>query len=154
MSESAASTSSATKLGGVNPIFRVANLQASIDYYVNALGFTLNWQVPGMFASVYRDKCNIFLCEGDQGHLGGWVWIGAGDITPLCQEFLAKGAKLRHPPTNYEWAYEMQIEDPDGNVLRFGSDPLPNQPYGEWLDMHGVAWVKNPDGSFSKVPRS
>jgi hypothetical protein len=26
-------------------------------------------------------------------------------------------------PTNYSWAVEMQIEDPDGNVLRLGSEP-------------------------------
>ena len=24
---------------------------------------------------------------------------------------------------NYSWAYEMRIEDPDGHVLRFGSEP-------------------------------
>jgi hypothetical protein len=107
-----------------------------------------------MFASGYRDKCNIFRSEGDQGHPGDWVWIGTGDIVPLWEEFPAKGAKLGHPPTNNEWAQEMQIEDPDGNVLRFGSDPLPNQTFGEWLDMNGVAWFKNPDGSFSKVPGS
>jgi hypothetical protein len=27
------------------------------------------------------------------------------------------------PPTRYTWALKMQIEDPDGNVLRMGSDP-------------------------------
>lgn len=27
------------------------------------------------------------------------------------------------PPTSYSWALEFQVEDPDGNVLRFGSDP-------------------------------
>jgi predicted lactoylglutathione lyase len=147
-------TSNATKLGGVNPIFPVANLEASVDHYVNVLGFKLDWQAPRILASVSRDRCCIFLCEGDQGHPGTWVWIGLGDIEPLCKELLAKGAKLRHPPTNYEWAYEMQIEDPDGNVLRFGSDPKPDQPIGEWLDMNGVAWVKSPDGGFSRVERA
>ncbi len=28
----------------------------------------------------------------------------------------------RLPPSNYRWALEMQIEDPDGNVLRLGSE--------------------------------
>ena len=27
-------------------------------------------------------------------------------------------------PMNYPWALEFQIEDPDGNVIRFGSEPL------------------------------
>ena len=90
-------------------------------------------------------------CVGDQGHPGTWVWIGSGDIEPLCDKFRAEGAKVRHPPTNYQWAYETQIEDPDGNVLRFGSDPKPDQPIGEWLDMHGTAWVKSPAGEESRV---
>jgi catechol 2,3-dioxygenase-like lactoylglutathione lyase family enzyme len=153
MSETNSPKSDATRLGDATPIFRVANLQTSIDYYVGALSFSLDWQNPGILASVSRDRCRIFLCEGDQGHPGSWVWIGTGDIEPLCQEFLAKGAKLRHPPTNYSWAYEMQIEDPDGNVLRFGSDSLPDRPIGEWLDMHCQAWAKSPAGGWSRVHR-
>ena len=31
----------------------------------------------------------------------------------------------------------MQVEDLDGNILRFGSAPLPDQPFGEFLDMDG-----------------
>jgi len=31
-------------------------------------------------------------------------------------------------------ACEMHVEDPDGNVLRFGSDSHPHEPFGEWRD--------------------
>jgi hypothetical protein len=31
----------------------------------------------------------------------------------------------------------MQAEDPDGNVLRFGSDPKKDEPFGPFMDMHG-----------------
>ena len=34
-----------------------------------------------------------------------------------------RGAPIRLPPTNFSWALEIQVEDPDGNVLRFGSEP-------------------------------
>lgn len=34
----------------------------------------------------------------------------------------------------------MQVEDLDGNVLRFGSEPIAGAPFGEWLDMHGRIW--------------
>jgi catechol 2,3-dioxygenase-like lactoylglutathione lyase family enzyme len=134
----------------VTPILRVESLQTSLDYYVNVLGFKIDWQEPGIMGSVSRGRSNIMLCEGDQGHPGAWVWIGVGDIEPLFQEYSAKGAKVRHPPTNYHWAYEMQIEDPDGNVLRFGSDPKPDQPVGPWLDMRGVLWGKSPDGGWRR----
>jgi catechol 2,3-dioxygenase-like lactoylglutathione lyase family enzyme len=106
---------------GVTPILRVADTAASIHYYVTALGFDLDWQDPRVgFASVSRGKCHLFLCRGDQGHPGSWIWVGVGDADALLQEYRSSGAKIRHLPTNYPWAYEMQMEDLDGNVLRLG----------------------------------
>jgi predicted enzyme related to lactoylglutathione lyase len=124
----------------------VDNISAALDYYLGVLGFKLNWGQEGAFASVSRNSCNIFLCEGDQGHPGTWVWIGVNDAGALAAEYGAKGAKIRHPPTNYPWAYEMQVEDLDGNILRFGSDPIKGQPFGEWLDMNGKLWPPTPGG--------
>jgi catechol 2,3-dioxygenase-like lactoylglutathione lyase family enzyme len=143
----------ATRFEGVTPIIRVQDLAASLDYYVNVLGFKVDWHHEGIIASVSRDRCGIFLCEGDQGHPGGWVWIGVGDCEALFEEYRSRGAKVRHPPTNYEWAYEMQIEDPHGNVLRIGSEPKADQPFGEWLDMRGDAWLKLPDGGWKRIER-
>jgi hypothetical protein len=45
----------------------------------------------------------------------------------------------------------MQVEDPDGNVLRLGSDPKQNEPTGTWLDMDGVRWAPLPDGRWKQV---
>jgi len=120
----------------VCPILRVRDVSASIDYY---------------FASVSRGKCHIFLSQGDQGQPGGWVWIGVEDADALLQEYRRSGAKIRHAPTNYAWAYEMQVEDPDGNVLRLGSDSKENEPAGEWLDMQGKRWVPIPEGGWRPV---
>ena len=154
MSERESTKAAATVLGGVTPIFRVQSLSASIDYYVKVLGFKIDWEHHGIIASVSRDRCAIFLCEGDQGNPGTWVWIGVGDAELLFDEYRRKGAKIRHPPTNYQWAYEMQIEDLDGNVLRFGSDPKEDQPLGEWLDMQGRSWTRSPDGGWTQIERS
>ena len=142
--------SDATRFGGVNPIFRVNDLNASLDYYVNVLGFKVDWKTEGGIAAVSRDRCGIFLCVGDQGHTGTWVWIGTGDVEALQRELVAKGAKIRHPPTNYDWALEMQVEDLDGNVLRIGSEPKSGEPFGEWLDMNGVRWLKKPEGGWKR----
>ena len=32
-------------------------------------------------------------------------------------------AKRSVLPEHYPWAYEMKVTDPDGHVLRFGSEP-------------------------------
>lgn len=138
--------------GGAAPIFRVERLAASVEYYVTVLGFKIDWEQASI-ASVSRDRCCLFLCQGDQGHFGGWTWIGVSDAEAVFEELRAKGARIRHPPTNYPWALEMQVEDLDGNVLRLGSDPKPDAPAGAWLDMHGDAWVRSADGSWTRVDR-
>jgi predicted enzyme related to lactoylglutathione lyase len=132
----------------------VQSLSISIDYYVTALGFKLDWQEPGIMASVSRDRCSLMLCEGDQGNPGSWVWIGVGDVETLCAEYRTKGAKVRQPPTNYPWACEMQVEDPDGHVLRIGSEPKSDEPFGEWCDMHGDRWIMTPEGGWKRVDRN
>ena len=66
------------------------------------------------------------MCQGDQGRGGAWVWIGVDDVRALEREYARRGAAIRVPPTNFPWALEMQLEDPDGNVLRFGSEPEPD----------------------------
>jgi hypothetical protein len=60
---------------------------ASVEYDVNVLGFTLDWQDLGIIASVSRDCCGIFLTEGDQGQAGTWVWIGVPDIEPIFEDY-------------------------------------------------------------------
>jgi catechol 2,3-dioxygenase-like lactoylglutathione lyase family enzyme len=107
------------------PILRVNSVAASIRYYVDVLGFKVDWggEEESTFASVSRSGRAIMLCQGEQGNPGTWLWIGVEDIEPLFTEYKTKGVKFREPPTNYPWAYEMKIEDPDGHVLRFGSDP-------------------------------
>jgi uncharacterized glyoxalase superfamily protein PhnB len=47
----------------------------------------------------------------------------------LFEELNAAGAKIRLPLTNFPWACEFNVEDPDGHVLRFGSEPREDIPY-------------------------
>lgn len=107
------------------PILNVASVAASVRYYTDVLGFQLDWREgePPTMASVSRDGHALMLCQGAQGQSGTWVWIGVDDIAPLWERYRLRGARFRQGPTNYRWAYEMQIEDPDGHVLRFGSEP-------------------------------
>ncbi len=135
---------------GVNPILRVANVTASVDYYLHVLGFRLEWGSEG-FACVSRGRCHLFLCQGDQGHPGSWVWIGVSSADDLLKEYRRSGARIRHEPTNYPWAWEMQVEDLDGNVLRMGSEPKEGQPTGEWLDMEGRRWLPQPGGGWKQA---
>lgn len=125
--------------GGAAPIFRVADLAASLAYYTDALGFTRDWGDSGL-VSVSRGDCTLFLTVWKQGCRGTWVWIGVDDAGAVHEEFVSRRARIRFPPTNYDWAFELQVEDLDGNVLRIGSPPKEGVPYGDFLDAAGVRW--------------
>lgn len=112
-----------TQFEHANPILNVADLARSVAYYVDVLGFTnADWGGKD-FTCVSRDGASIYLSEGDQGHPGTWVWVGVGDVEALHAEYEQSGARILQPPENFPWAREMKVGDPDGHVLRFGSDP-------------------------------
>lgn len=73
--------------------------------------------------AVSSGNSGIYLCRSAQGYGGAWVWVGTDDVRALHDGLKAHGVKIILPPTNYPWALEMQVEDPDGNVLRIGSEP-------------------------------
>ena len=112
-----------TKFECANPILSVKDMARSVRYYVDVLGFTnADWGGDD-FTFVTRDNAGIYLSEGDQGQPGTWAWIGVEDVGVLYAEYKAKGAHILHAPENHPWAYEMKVADPDGHVLRFGSEP-------------------------------
>ena len=113
---------------GSAPILRVENMQAAVHFYVKKLGFANAPWGTDEFTSVTRDRAGIYLCKGGQGRGGAWAWIGVDDAQKLYEEYLGRGVEIKLPPTNYPWALEMQVEDPDGNVLRMGSETLEENP--------------------------
>lgn len=112
-----------TNVEMVDPILCVSDLDRSVRYYTQVLGFqAADWNT-GDFTAVSLGGHGVYLAENMQGQPGAWVWIGVGDVRALHELYASRGAHIRLPPTSYPWALELQVEDPDGNVLRFGSDP-------------------------------
>jgi len=112
------------------PVLPVKNLQASIEFYTNTLGFQLDWGgEPGkIICSVSRDGCCVMLQQRSQEFTPGWVWIGLVDDA-LFDEYKAKGVTVLQEPMNFSWAYEMKFADPDGNVLWLGTEPKSDMPF-------------------------
>ncbi len=111
-------------LGGCAPVLRVENMEASLRFYVGLLGFrNADWGTND-FTHVGNGRTGIYLCRGSQGRGGGWVWIGVENAAKLYEEYKTRGVPVLLPPTNFPWALELRVVDPDGNVLRLGSEPL------------------------------
>lgn len=131
---------SQSKFDSAVPVLRVRDVQASIAYYRDALGFEVRWGAGEGFACIARDRCTLFLTDDRQSQPRMWVWVGVEDVRCLHEQYVAAGAKIRNPPNNFEWTFEMQVEDLDGNVLRMGSEPEKDRPLGVWRDGDGVLW--------------
>jgi catechol 2,3-dioxygenase-like lactoylglutathione lyase family enzyme len=118
-------------------VLAVADVPASIRFYRETLGFELDWTGDGdlpQIASVSRDGHSIMIHR--QGSpCPGLVWIGVSDLVPLWDQIRScPDITVIERPTNQPWALEMQINDPDDNVLWFGMEPLPNIPFGHEPD--------------------
>lgn len=120
------------RIENIAPILYVKDMQRSLAFYVDILGFrNADWGDDN-FTSINKDNTGLYLCKQGQGQPGSWVWIGlGGDIFSLHQQLSAKGVTIKLPPTNFSYAYEMQVVDPDGHVLRFGTDPDENKPFAD-----------------------
>jgi predicted lactoylglutathione lyase len=123
-----------TKFEHAEPILRVSDMEASVRYYTEKLGFENAEWGNEHFTCVSRDGAAIYLSRGSQGNLGSWAWVGVEDADALYNEYVESGANVRQPPRNYQWALEIHVQDPDGHVLRFGSDPLDDRPFDEWTE--------------------
>lgn len=104
-------------------VLPVADLDRSIDFYTQKLGFTLDWRARKV-CSVSRDGKPIMLRQGGAGEAaagGVRVWIGV-ESDALFHEYRKQGLRVLEEPTNYPWAYEMKFADPDGNILWLGTE--------------------------------
>jgi catechol 2,3-dioxygenase-like lactoylglutathione lyase family enzyme len=122
--ESARACAHDAELSCPRPIVGVRDLRASQRYYRDALGFKIDWEYgePADFSSVSRGDSVLFLCQGCDGPRGAWAMMFARNVDHLHEEFVRNHAIIKMPPTDMPWGLrEMQVADPDGNMMRFGS---------------------------------
>ena len=124
LAETADACTNAKDLACPRPILYVTSLAVSQRYYRDQLGFKIDWTDgdPPDFGAVTRGETQLFMCQRCQGHAGGWLWVFTPDVDKLHTELVRRGAIIRSAPENKPWGVrEMQVADPDGNVLRIAS---------------------------------
>jgi catechol 2,3-dioxygenase-like lactoylglutathione lyase family enzyme len=112
---------------GSTAVFAVADVNSSVEFYCNVLGFRQNWLWgnPPTFASVGFAKTEIFLCQQPdlatrvEGHMH--CFFIEGSVDELHAQHVASGASIIAPPENKPWGLrEYVVRDPSGYHLRFG----------------------------------
>ena len=113
----------------VIPQLRTTNAERSLAFYVDGLGFVIDWQhqfEPGfpLFFQITRAGQTIFLTEhtGDC-ETGGAVYFKIPDARECYADFKKNGVVATNPPEDTPWGTcEFLLTDPDGNRLRFAND--------------------------------
>jgi catechol 2,3-dioxygenase-like lactoylglutathione lyase family enzyme len=109
----------------VIPTLRISNYTKSKAFYIDQLGFTIDWEhrfrpdFP-VFAQITRDKITLFLTEhrGDCAP-GALVHIFVRDVDAWHAEFQRQGATITPPDEQLQGVRAMTVTDPDGNKLCF-----------------------------------
>jgi GNAT superfamily N-acetyltransferase/catechol 2,3-dioxygenase-like lactoylglutathione lyase family enzyme len=107
------------------PILYSSDIQRSLTYYIEILGFERRWDWgnPPSFGGVSKDSVEIFFCERGQGNPGTWLSVLVDDVDDLYEKLKSRGAKILTAPESMEWGIrEMLVEDPDGHRIRFGQN--------------------------------
>lgn len=109
------------------PFIQVSDLHKSESFYCGQLGFQKEWSyqpephLPS-FASLRRENIRLFLTEHPESAFGLLVYCYMEDVDRFHQEITDRGVEPEWTPIDTDWqTREMQLRDPDGNKLRFGT---------------------------------
>lgn len=114
-------------LGTVTPLLRMFDLDQARAFYIDYLGFTVDWEhryAPGMplYQQVSRGTCVLHL-TGHHGDCcpGAALRVAVGDLDALHAELAAKPYAYARPGIEHTpWdSREMSVKDPFGNRLTF-----------------------------------
>ena len=110
--------------------YQVRNVQRSIDFYTQTLGFTLDQQNVPAFGQVSIGDLKLILSgpgasgsrpmpDGRQQEPGGWnrVVLQVKDLPARIRELKNQGVRFRNEMEVGPGGKQIQIEDPDGNPI-------------------------------------
>jgi catechol 2,3-dioxygenase-like lactoylglutathione lyase family enzyme len=114
------------KAHGSATTFHVADVDASLAFYVQVLGFKERFRF-GDYAGVEHGEVQIHLSgpkSTNERQIGqGGIYIFCDDVNGYYTEITAKGAVPQAPPKDYEYGMrDFVVTDPDGNLLGFGQE--------------------------------
>ena len=119
-------------LTGISPVLLVSNLERSVAYYRDELGFECEvYGDPPDFAAASRDQATILLalCGEPARIVPNWqivhnIWnayIRVDDVDSVYREVQERGAGIDYTIYNAPHGFrEFGVQDPDGHDIAFG----------------------------------
>jgi Lactoylglutathione lyase and related lyases len=110
--------------------YQVKDVERSIAFYSQHLGFKLEHQAGSMFASVSLSGLKVFLSgpgssgarvmpDGRKQEPGGWnrIVLRVDDLASLIDKMRSEGNRFRNELEEGPAGKQIQLEDPDGNPI-------------------------------------
>ena len=122
-----------TMICHIAPQFFTTNIEATLDYYKDKLGFRCRgtWLNPPVYAIVERDEHRIHfrLAEPATQNPDKYAdelldaYLFVEDADALYAEYLGRGVEFTRPLGDTPWgAREFVVKDCDGRLLAFGAN--------------------------------
>ena len=120
-------------LEGIAPIVPVRDVDASLPFYTDTLGFELRSHTPGVYALLARGEAGVALVRAandevltaTRNNISAYIWVR--DLDGLWAELegglrdLPEG-RVRAPFVQDYGMREFHVKDPDGFLIFFGED--------------------------------
>jgi len=111
------------EITGLAAVLRVKDMQVSLAYYRDRLGFTVSftWDDPPHYACLCLGHADLHLNAYEPPASSSIVCIFCKGIDALHGDFLERGAHVARPPADEPYGMrEFEVIDPDGHRLVFG----------------------------------
>lgn len=114
------------KTFGSATTFHVSDLDASLKYYTEVLGFSERFRF-GDYAGIEYGEVQIHLSgpkSTNKKETGqGGIYIFCDDVDVYYKEVVARGARTQAAPKDYDYGMrDFVIEDPDTNLIGVGQE--------------------------------
>lgn len=110
--------------------YQVKEIERSVNFYTQFLGFKLDQRTGTMFASVSLGELKLILSgpgssgarplpDGRKQEPGGWnrIVLRVDDLTALVESMKKAGLRFRNEIESGPGGKQIQVEDPDGNPI-------------------------------------
>ena len=104
-------------------ILPVTDIQRSLAYYTEKLGFEAQWawDDPPTFGGVVREEVELFFSKAESPQNPVWFCIVVDNVDEYYESIKDKGGDIFELPDTKPWSMrEMLVRDPDGHVVRVG----------------------------------
>jgi len=120
------------RLTGFSAVFTVRDVAASLAFYVDRLGFSVQFRMgePPTYAIIERDTVSLHLMPASQDAAGlgtSSIYVYVDNVDAVHAGLVAMGCPIEIAPEDFSYGMrETSVRDPDRNRITFGAEVRPS----------------------------